>query len=65
MIAHERGFKFHVQPQTGAYSCSVLCWQCLLQSAGSVEGNERVDELKYEFNSLIEEISEVTEALIL
>ena len=23
MIAHEKGFKFHAQPQTGAYSCSV------------------------------------------
>ena len=21
MIAHEKGFKFHAQPQTGAYSC--------------------------------------------
>ena len=20
-IAHEKGFKFHAQPQTGAYSC--------------------------------------------
>ena len=23
-IAHEKGFKFHVQPQTGAYSCLLL-----------------------------------------
>ena len=23
MIAHEMGFKFHAQPQTGAYSCAV------------------------------------------
>ena len=23
-IAHEKGFKFHAQPQTGAYSCSYL-----------------------------------------
>ena len=22
-IAHENGFKFHAQPQTGAYSCSI------------------------------------------
>ena len=21
LIAHEKGFKFHAQPQTGAYSC--------------------------------------------
>ena len=26
MIAHEKGFKFHAQPQTGAYSC-FLCNQ--------------------------------------
>ena len=24
MSADEKGFKFHAQPQTGAYSCSVL-----------------------------------------
>ena len=23
MIAHEKGFKFHAQPQTGAYSCLI------------------------------------------
>ena len=23
-IAHEKGFKFHAQPQTGAYSCLIL-----------------------------------------
>ena len=25
MIAHGKGFKFHAQPQTGAYSCFVCC----------------------------------------
>ena len=25
MIAHEKGFKFHAQPQTGAYSCLCFC----------------------------------------
>ena len=24
MIAHEKGFKFHAQPQTGTYSCLPL-----------------------------------------
>ena len=23
-FAYEKGFKFHVQPQTGAYSCCVM-----------------------------------------
>ena len=25
IIAHEKDFKFHVQAQTGAYSCLLLC----------------------------------------
>ena len=25
MIAHEKGFKLHLQTQTGAYSCSRSC----------------------------------------
>ena len=25
-IAHDKGFKFHAQPQTGAYSCLGVCW---------------------------------------
>ena len=25
IIAHEKGFKFHAQPQTGAFSCFALC----------------------------------------
>ena len=27
-IAHEKGFKFHAKPQTGANSCLSLCVEC-------------------------------------
>ena len=27
MIAHEKGFKFHAQPQTGANSCLDINWE--------------------------------------
>ena len=27
MITHKKGFKFHAQPQTGAYSCSPCSWK--------------------------------------
>ena len=35
MIAHEKGFKFHAQPQTGAYSCLNLRAHILVSNNSS------------------------------
>ena len=40
MIAHEKGFKFHAQPQTGAYSC-LICTSNFWPLAGGLS-TERV-----------------------
>ena len=32
MIVHEKGFKFHVQPQTGAYFCLTLLSQIMMRT---------------------------------
>ena len=31
MIAHEKGFKFHAQPQTGEYSCFTYKWKSVVE----------------------------------
>ena len=45
MIAHEKGFKFHAQPQTGAYSCLDLV-------ITTINGLNKIPEHIIEFNIL-------------
>ena len=36
MIAHEKGFKFHAQPQTGAYSCWNWMFMLFVRAGGII-----------------------------
>ena len=59
-IAHEKGFKFHAQPQTGAYSCFLLYYDQhqLYKALFVLQFEKNVFNLGLEFWSILSAESE-------